>query len=69
MINNLLFYLFFIMNKEEIELFIKELDEQSRDMCVQPESQNFDCEDCYLCRVAFFNRVRKELGGQDEFSR
>ena len=49
------------MSREEIEEFIVELDKQSRDLCVYPEQQTIDCEDCYLCRVSFFNKVREDL--------
>lgn len=50
-----------MLSEEEIERFIVELDRQSRDLCVYPEQQTFTCEDCYLCRVSFFNKVREDL--------
>ena len=53
------------MTEEEIELFIKQLDQESEDMCVYPNKQTANCEDCYLCRVDFFNHVREELRAED----
>ena len=49
------------MSEQEIEKFIKELDKDSKDLCVYPDKQNINCSDCYLCRVDFFNKVREEL--------
>lgn len=50
------------MGKEEdIEEYITELDEISKDMCVFPEKQTLECCDCYMCRVDFFNIVRSRL--------
>ena len=49
------------MSEEEIEEFITELDLNSRDMCVFPNQQTYECCNCYLCRVNYFNQVRKEL--------
>lgn len=47
--------------ESEIEQYIKILDERTKDMCVYPQGQDFDCCDCGLCRWVFFNRVREEL--------
>ena len=49
------------MKEEDIEMFIEQLDKNSRDMCVYPDRQTFDCCDCYLCRVDYFNKIREEL--------
>ena len=49
------------LSEEEIERFIKYLDEKTRDDCVNPENMTFDCCDCYICRVDFFNKIRNEL--------
>jgi len=49
------------MTEKEIEDFIVQLDKDSQDMCVYPNKQTGECCDCYLCRVDFFNNVRKEL--------
>lgn len=49
------------MTSEEIEEFIRCLDEKTRDMCVCPDKMTFDCCDCYLCRKDFFEHVREEL--------
>lgn len=50
------------MNADErIEEFIVDLDTSSRDKCVNPDNQNLDCCDCYLCRVTYFNNVRSDL--------
>ena len=47
----------------DIEELIKYLDEyvQKYELCVYPEKQTFDCCDCYLCRVDYLNKIRKEL--------
>lgn len=50
-----------MLTNEEIEDFIAELDKNSANMCVNPEHQSLDCQDCYLCRVDFFNWVREDL--------
>jgi hypothetical protein len=49
------------MKEEDIEIFVEQLDKKSRDMCVYPDRQTFDCCDCYLCRVDYFNKIREEL--------
>ena len=49
------------MTSEEIEEFIRDLDEQTKDMCVYPDKMTFDCCDCYLCRKDFIDHVREEL--------
>ena len=47
----------------EIEAFADELIEYAveHELCVQPDSQTFDCCDCTLCREAFRKRVIREL--------
>lgn len=49
------------MKKEDIEKFITQLDKDSKNMCVCPSKQTFDYCDCYLCRVDYFNNIRREL--------
>ena len=51
------------MSTEEIEIFVSKLDEYVRknELCVYPEKQTFDCCDCYMCRVDYFNKLRREL--------
>ena len=51
------------MSTEEIEVFVRELDEYVRknELCVYPEKQTFDCCDCYLCRIDFKKKVSDEL--------
>ena len=49
------------MSSEEIEEFIKNLDDLSKDMCVYPDKMTYDCCDCYLCRKDFFEHVRADL--------
>lgn len=49
------------LSEREIERFIEYLDRKYGDYCVNPDSQTEDCCDCYPCRVAFFDRVRKDL--------
>lgn len=49
------------MSSEEIEKFIKNLDDLSKDMCVYPDKMTYDCCDCYLCRKDFFEHVRADL--------
>jgi len=49
------------MTEQDIEDFICYLDADTREMCVNPDCMTFDCCDCYLCRVAFFNRAREDL--------
>lgn len=49
------------MKEEDIEIFISQLDKNSQDMCVYPDRQTFDCCDCCLCRVDYFNKIREEL--------
>ena len=51
----------FIVSQEEIEQFIKYLDEETQNLCVYPDQQTLDCVDCYLCRVSFFDKVRNDL--------
>ncbi|MCQ5126567.1 hypothetical protein NE454_19355 [Blautia producta] len=49
------------MTEQDIEDFIRYYDQKTRGMCVNPDCMTFDCCDCYLCRVAFFNQVRRDL--------
>jgi hypothetical protein len=49
------------MKEEDVEKFITQLDKITIDMCVYPSKQTFDCYDCYLCRVDYFNNIRREL--------
>lgn len=49
------------LTAQEIEEYISYLDGETREMCVSPDKMTFECCDCCLCRVAFFNRVRKDL--------
>lgn len=49
------------MTDQDIEDFVRYLDADTRCCCVAPDQQNPDCCDCYLCRVAYFERVREEL--------
>lgn len=51
------------MSTEEIEAFVRELDEYvcRHELCVYPEKQTFDCCDCYLCRIDYFDKLRREL--------
>lgn len=49
------------MKEEDIENFITQLDKDSKDMGIYPNKQTFECNDCYLCRVDYFNNIRKEL--------
>ena len=50
----------------EIEEFIKYLDDKYQDYCVNPDNMNFNCCDCYLCHVDFFNKIREELKCYEE---
>ena len=52
-----------VLTNEEIEKLIEYLDEYVRqnELCVYPEKQTFDCCDCYMCRVDYFNKLRREL--------
>lgn len=47
----------------EIESFADELVEYAveHEMCVQPDSQTYDCCDCTVCLQAFRERVIKEM--------
>lgn len=51
------------MLEENIENFISELDKivTEQELCVYPDKQTFDCCDCYLCHMDFYNKVRDEL--------
>lgn len=51
------------MSYSEIENIIHELDKivTEQELCVYPDKQTFDCCDCYLCHVDFYNKVRYEL--------
>lgn len=51
----------------ETEKFAEELVEYAveHELCVQPNSQTFDCCDCTLCLEAFKKRVIKEMEGQN----
>ena len=49
------------LTAQEIEEYISYLDGETREMCVAPDNMTFECSDCYLCRVAFFNRIREDL--------
>ena len=51
------------MSAEEIEVFMRKLDEYvcKNELCVYPEKQTFDCCDCYLCRVDYFDKIRKRI--------
>ncbi|QHJ84985.1 MAG: hypothetical protein [Bacteriophage sp.] len=50
---------------EEIEKFIADLDKTvtEKQLCVYPEKQEYDCCDCYLCHVDYYNHIRQELLG------
>ena len=52
-----------MVSAEEIERFINMLDEYVRtnEMCVNPSCETYECLDCYLCRIDFYNKVRDEL--------
>lgn len=52
-----------VLTNEEIEKLIEYLDEYVRqnELCVYPEKQTFDCCDCYMCRMDYFNKLRREL--------
>lgn len=45
----------------EIDRFIAELDEYVRqyELCVYPDKQTFDCCDCTICRMDFYNKIRE----------
>lgn len=49
------------LTAQEIEEYISYLDGETREMCVNPDHMTFECSDCYLCRVAFFEQVRRDL--------
>lgn len=49
------------LTTQEIEEYISYLDGETRQMCVNPDQMTFECNDCYLCRVAFFNGIREDL--------
>lgn len=51
------------MTDSGIEDFIKALDYEvcSKELCVYPDKQTFECCDCYMCHVDFYNKVRDEL--------
>ena len=51
------------MSTEEIEVFMRKLDKYvcKNELCVYPEKQTFDCCDCYLCRVDYFDKIRKRI--------
>lgn len=49
------------LTAQEIEEYISYLDRETREMCVNPDNMTFECCDCYLCRVAFFEQVRRDL--------
>ena len=53
------------LSEREIERFIEYFDRKYEDYCINPDNQTEDCCDCYPCRVAFFNRVRKDLREMD----
>lgn len=46
------------MTDEEIEEEIRYLDRISADYCINPKNQTDTCCDCYLCRVAEFEKIR-----------
>ena len=48
------------MTKEDIIKFLMDYINEE-EMCVQPDDQTFDCCDCTLCRIAFEERVNREL--------
>lgn len=52
-----------ILDTEEIEELINYLNKyiSQHELCVYPEKQTFDCCDCYLCRIDYFDKIRKEL--------
>lgn len=53
----------------EIEQFITWLDEKTRDECMCPDNMTFDCCDCYMCRVHYFETTRQLLRDKgDELS-
>ena len=51
------------LDEKEIDELIIYLDKyiSQHDLCVYPEKQTFDCCDCYLCRVDYLDKIRKEL--------
>lgn len=51
------------MTHEEIEEFIRELDKEvtEKELCVFPDKETFDCCDCYLCHVDYYNQIRRNL--------
>ena len=52
-----------ILDEKEIEELINYLDKyiSQNELCVYPEKQTYDCCDCYLCRIDYFRKLRKEL--------
>ena len=51
------------MSNEEIEEFIRESDQEvaEKELCVFPDSDAYDCCDCYLCHIDYYNQVRRNL--------
>lgn len=50
-------------NEEFVEKLISDLKEQVRkeNLCVFPDKQTFDCCDCTLCQLDFFDKVRQRF--------
>ena len=46
-------------SEEFIKALQKVIDEEN--LCVYPEKIDYDCCDCYWCRLDFLNKVRHEL--------
>lgn len=49
------------MTRQELEDFITQLDHDSRGLCVYADKMTIDCNDCYECRVNYFNWVRQDM--------
>ena len=49
------------MTRQELEDFITQLDRNTMELCVYPHKMTIDCNDCYKCRVDYFNWVRQDM--------